>query len=79
MSSCSYFLYLYMVFLKLFSRTVLNVLYIIRNSQENFKLIEYSPQINPVEELITYCYSDSSISYHIESCIRYCGDNIRHQ
>ena len=78
MISCYYFLYLYMVFLTLFSHCFHTFLqnnfqcsfhnyklkFIIINSYEHFKFIELNPQLNIVESFITHCSSDSSMSYH---------------
>ena len=51
-----------MIFLTLFSRTVFNVIFIILNSSEYFKLIELSTQPNPVKSSITHCSSEYSVS-----------------
>ena len=68
MISWYYFLYLCMDFLTLlwnsyqFSLHHYKLKFIIINSYDNFKLIEFSPQLNPVESLITHCSSDPSVS-----------------
>ena len=47
--------------------TVFNVILIIINSYEHFKLIESNTQLNPFESFRTHCSSDSYVSYHITS------------
>ena len=50
-----------MVLLTLYYITVFNVIFIILNSYKNFKLIESSHQLNPVDSLRAHCYLDSSV------------------
>ena len=64
MSSCSYFLYLYMVFIDTIFTLFIeqfqyifhhyNLKFIILNSYEHFKLIEFNPQLNLVESFRTH-------------------------
>ena len=60
----SLFIYDYLdtVFI-LFYRTVVNIIFIILNFNEHFKLIELNPNLNPVKSFIAHCYSDSSVYY----------------
>ena len=53
-----------MVLLTLFYRKVFNVLFIILNSYEYFKIIESSTRLNSVDSFKTYCSLDSSVSCH---------------
>ena len=64
MISCSFFLYLYVVFLTLFPIVLLNALFVILNSYTHFKRIESSTKLNPVESFITHCSSEYSVSFH---------------
>ena len=71
--SYSYFLYVYMVLLTLFSHYFIEkfqsyfrcskLKLIILNSYEHFNRIELNSQLNPVESNITHCSLDSSVSY----------------